>query len=152
MLALAHNENNSRDQLVFHEKQFVADWVAREVEQTASWGDFYAMGIKGRDQQLVAGIVFNNFNGANATAHIAVKKFTRQLPYLIVHAIHYAFEVNGLNRLTGLVSSKNEKALRLNRHIGFEHEATMRKAGPDGEDLLVLVLWPENSSRWMDKL
>ena len=49
-----------------------------------------------------------------------------------------------LNRLTGMVEDGNQAALRLDYKIGFEHEFTMRKAGNNGQDLHVLVLWPEN--------
>ena len=126
----------------------MGQWVADQVEQTASWGDFYAMGIEDDKGEILAGVVFNNFNGSNATAHIAVKRFTRLFPGLIEHACNYAFNQNKLNRLTGLVEADNEKALRLDWHIGFEVETTLRKAGSKGQDMIVLVMWPERC-RWI---
>jgi RimJ/RimL family protein N-acetyltransferase len=133
---------------IFDDKERVGLWVAKEVEQTASWGSFYAMGIE-LDGDLVSGIVFNNFNGSNATAHIAVKRFTKLFPELLHHAIKYAFKENKLKRLTGMVEADNEKALKLDKHIGFEHEFTMRMAGNNGKDLIVLVLWPDKCQRWL---
>jgi len=129
--------------LVFDQKQRVGQWVAEQVEQTASWGDFYAMGAE-QDGELIAGVVFNNFNEANATVHIAVKKSGRYLIELLRHCALYAFSTCGLKRLTGLVESGNKKALKLDYHMGFEHEFTMKHAGTDGQDIEVLVLWPEN--------
>jgi len=131
--------------LVFDESRNVGEWVAEQVEQESSWGDFYAMGVKNTDTgEFVAGVVFNNYNTANATCHIAVKRTGRYLRELLVHGYKYAFKTCGLNRLTGLVESTNQKALKLDYHMGFEHEFTMKKAGRDGADIEVLVLWPEN--------
>lgn len=135
--------------LVFDQKDRIGQWVAEQVEQTASWGSFYAMGAE-QDGELVAGIVFNNFNGSNATTHIAVAKPGKYLIPLLERAADYAFIQCKLNRLTGLVDTTNEKALKLDRHIGFEDEFVMKKAAPDGHDLQVFVLWPEKC-RWLKR-
>ena len=129
--------------LIFDQKERVGEWIAKEVEQTASWGDFYAMGAE-EDGELIAGFLFNNFNGSNATCHIAVRKSGKFFIDLLVHGYRYAFEYCKLNRLTGLVEDGNKAALKLDYHIGFQHEFTMPKAGTDGQDLHVLVLWPDN--------
>lgn len=137
-----------KSRLVFDKKDLIGAWVANEVEQTASWGSFYAMGIM-RGKEVLAGVVFNNFNSCNVTAHIAVKRFTKLFPELIKHAFFYAFKQNNLLRVTGLVESDNKKSLALNKHIGFEKETIMKKAGAKGQDIIVLVMWPENC-RWVN--
>lgn len=135
--------------LVFDNKHRVGQWVAEQVEQTASWGDFYAMGVE-QHGEVVAGIVFNNFNGSNATCHIAVTKPTRAFLKLLEHAADYAFNRCKLQRLTGLVDMSNTKALRLDKHIGWEEEFVMKKAAPNGNDLQVFVLWPAKC-RWLKR-
>jgi RimJ/RimL family protein N-acetyltransferase len=97
--------------------------------------------------ELVSGIVFENFNGHNANVHIAVSKPTKLFLQLLDHAFVYAFETCKLRRLTGLVEADNVKALQLDLHIGFKIEAVMKGAGSAGQDLLILVLWPENYHR-----
>lgn len=129
--------------MLFDQKERVGAWVAEQVEQSASWGDFYAMGVEW-DGEIVAGVVINNFNGANATAHIAVTKTGKFLIELMKHVTRYAFIQCGLKRLTGMVDDDNTKALNLDKKIGFEHEFTMKSAGHGGQDLHVLVLWPHN--------
>jgi RimJ/RimL family protein N-acetyltransferase len=136
--------------LVFDQKEVIAAWVARQVEQTASWGDFYAMGAE-ENGTIIAGIVFNGFNGVNATCHIAVNKSGRYLIDLLRHGADYAFLHCGLKRLTGLVESDNAKAIKLDLHMGFEREFTMRQAGSKGQDIEVLVLWPESFRYWTDE-
>lgn len=129
--------------LVFDDKERVGAWVADQVEQTSSWGDFYAMGAEANGE-IVSGVVFNNFNESNSTCHIAVSKPNRLFLELLDHAYSYAFGQCKLKRLTGLVAADNHKALKLDKHIGFVEEGVMAKAGRQGQDIITLVLWPEN--------
>jgi len=132
--------------LIFDDKQRVGDWVAAQMPNGARWHDYYAMGTE-RKGELVSGIVFENLNGYNANVHIAVKKPTKLFLELLDHAFVYAFETCGLKRVTGLVEADNTKAVQLDLHIGFQIEAVMKGAGSSGQDLLILVLWPENYRR-----
>jgi RimJ/RimL family protein N-acetyltransferase len=135
--------------LVFDDKERVGAWVAAQTGQTSSWGEFYAMGIE-QDGTLVAGIVFHQFNDSNAVTHIAVTKPSKRLVELLRHAANYAFNRVGLLRLTGLVTSGNIQALRLDLHLGWELEFTMKSAGARGEDMHVLVMWPDKC-RWLER-
>lgn len=132
--------------LIFDDKDRVGDWVADQMPDGASWHNYYAMGAE-KQGELVSGIVFENFNGHNANVHIAVSKPTKLFLALLDHAFVYAFDTCGLRRLTGLVEADNVKALQLDLHIGFKIEAVMKEAGSAGQDLLILVLWPENYHR-----
>ena len=132
--------------LIFDDKERVGAWVAKEVVQEAEWGSYYAMGAE-VDGQIVSGIVFNNFNECNATAHIACSKPNKLFLELLDHAFLYAFETCKLRRLTGLVEADNSKALKLDTHIGFVKESVMQEAGSEGQDMVVLVLWPQNYRR-----
>ncbi len=136
----------TESRLVFDDRERVGEWVAKEVEQRCTWGSFYAMGAE-VNGQIVSGVVFNNFNECNATAHIAVSKPNKLFLELLDHAFLYAFEKCGLRRLTGLVEADNSKALKLDKHIGFKEEGVMEQAGSDGQDIIVLVLWPQNYRR-----
>jgi len=132
--------------LIFEDKERVGAWVAEQVVQRSEWGSYYAMGAE-VDGQIVSGIVFNNFNESNATAHIACSKPNKLFLELLDHAFLYAFETCGLRRLTGFVEADNSKALKLDKHIGFLQESIMREAGSEGQDVVVLVLWPQNYRR-----
>lgn len=132
--------------LVFDEKHRVSAWVAKRVGQQSSWGDFYAMGAEHKGQ-LTAGLVFNGFTNSNATVHMAVSRPSKLFAEMLDHGVAYAFDTCKLLRLTALVEESNTRALRLNRHIGFQDEAVLRKAGTDGQDIMILVLWPENYTR-----
>lgn len=134
--------------LVFDQKFLVGEWVAHKVGQNADWGSFYAMGVE-RDGELVAGVVFNNYNGANATCHIAIDKFTKAIIPLFEAVCDYAFNHCKLKRLTGMVPSNEPDILAFDKHLGFEEEFVMKDGAP-GADMHVLVLWPDKC-RWLRK-
>lgn len=135
--------------LVTQHKDAVASWVAERVGQTTSWGGFYAMGILDTDRrELVAGVVFNNFNGRNATVHIAMGPGVGRAMVTLFRAVsEYAFRQCGLKRLTGLVPASKPQVLKFDKNLGFEEEFLMKDGAPDG-DMHVLVLWP-HKCRWL---
>lgn len=133
--------------LVFDEKQRVGDWVARQVDQNAAWGGFYAMGVE-QDGEIVAGIVMNNYNGSNATGHFATVKFGKAFVGLMRHFFEYAFVQCKLRRITGFTPMDLPKAINFIHKIGFEDEYVMRSAARDGVDMLVTVMWADKC-RWL---
>ena len=134
--------------LVLFDKARVAAWVAQQVDQGADWGSYYAMGVE-RDGQMIAGVVINNFNGANATCHIAIKRFTKAIIPLFQAVCDYAFNQCKLKRLTGMVPSNEPHIIAFDKHIGFEEEFIMKDGAP-GADMYVLVMWPDRC-RWLRK-
>lgn len=49
----------------------------------------------------------------------------------------------GMKRLNSLIQVSNEHSIVATERIGFKREGLLRKAGPDGEDLVVLGMLPE---------
>jgi RimJ/RimL family protein N-acetyltransferase len=135
-------------QLVFDQPGPVSKWVAQQVGHIGSWGEYYAIGIEA-DGQIVAGVVINNYNGANATCHIAISKRTKLLVELFYHVCNYAFNHCKLKRLTGMVPSNEPKILAFDKHLGFEEEFVMKDGAP-GADMHVLVMRPD-TCRWLRK-
>lgn len=93
--------------------------------------------------ELVAGVVFEGYNGAIMKAHIAVEKgssLSRQMLWAIGD---YAFRQMNVHKLVGFVDSTNERALALDKKFGFVEEGRITGGTPDG-DLVVLTLTKEN--------
>lgn len=91
----------------------------------------------------IRGVVgFDAWNGASCEMHVAGEGnwVTRELLRAV---FDYAFGVAGLNVLIGMVPSTNERALRFDRHIGFEEVGRIRDGAPGG-DLVILQLRREN--------
>jgi len=136
----------STSQLVLYDKERVGAWVAEEVDQHGGWGSFYAFGAA-IDDELVAGVVINNMNGANATCHIAIKKRTKLLIPLFKIVCKYVFLQCKLKRLTGMVPTNEPHIIAFDKHLGFEEEFVMKDGAP-GADMMVLVMRPDNC-RWL---
>lgn len=132
----------TQTELIFNDKARVAKWVAERVGQLSSWGGYYAMGAE-LNGELTAGLVFNNFTDSNASVHLAVSTPTKGMRELLDHGFLYAFKKCSLRRLTAPVEASNAKSLRIVKHIGFVPEAVMSQAGTNGQDIHLLVLWPE---------
>ncbi len=89
---------------------------------------------------LKAGVAFENFNGNNMFGHQRIDAPPSREFWIAI--ADYIFNFCGCKRFTATVESDNIKAIELNKHIGFEIEATLKIAGRNG-DLIIMVLWPE---------
>lgn len=132
--------------LVFDQKELIARWVATRVGQQSSWGDYYALGVE-HEGKIVAGVLFNGLSESNVYVHMAVDRSTKEFIGLLDHAFDYAFNVCKVRRVTATVHEHNTKALRLDEHVGFVREGALHQAGPDGQDTIILVMWPQNYYR-----
>ena len=135
-------------ELVFDQKERIGTWVAERVNQGADWGSFYALGIT-KGEEVIAGVVINNYNGANATCHIAVTRQTKLLVPLFHHVCEYAFNQCKLKRLTGMVPTNEPDIIEFDKHLGFEEEFVMKDGAP-GADMQILVMRPD-TCRWLRK-
>ena len=113
--------------------------IDREPERVATWmktrGHFdyrpgsQCIGLE-KDGVLVAGTMYDWFNGASVYIHTAIDEINREYLWF---CFYYPFEQLGANVLIGLVGSKNLKAQRLDKHLGFQEFARIQGAHPDGE-------------------
>lgn len=126
----------------------VGPWVANRVGTVWSPNRSTTIGLFSVDTGLMAGVIYEGFNGANIGAHIASvpgKAWpTRDFLWFI---FYYPFEQLGAKRITGVVASCNKEAVDFNLRLGFELEATLKDAHPQG-DLLMFVMRRENC-KWL---
>lgn len=99
-----------------------------------------------KDGKLVAGVLYEDWNGANVVCHIAGDGQWLNRRFLWA-MFDYPFNQLGVKRITGIVPSCNTQARRFDEHLGFELEATLHDAHPQG-DLLVYVM-PRSKCRWL---
>ena len=131
--------------LLLNSRDYVGNWVALQTGQTGDWGSFNAFGVEVGDA-IVAGVVINNINGANATVHIAISKPTKLLYQLFAVVCDYAFNQLGLLRLTGMVPTDEPDTIAFDKKLGFEEEFVMKDGAP-GADMQFLVMW-HDKCRW----
>lgn len=95
-----------------------------------------------RDGELVAGVLYEGYNGQNVWMHVAAvpggKWMTRDY---LRYSFHYPFNEMGVKRISGYVNASNMAARRLDEHLGFKPEATLTGAAPDGGDVILYAMW-----------
>jgi RimJ/RimL family protein N-acetyltransferase len=109
-----------------------------------------AIGLE-RDGVMVAGVVYEGYNGANVWVHLAAEPgaqwMTREY---LRYCFHYPFNELGVQRLSGYVDASNANAIRLNEHFGYQREALLKGAAPSGGDVIIYVM-RKPDCRYLDK-
>lgn len=91
---------------------------------------------------LVAGVVYEGFNGRNVWMHVAAVPGSNWLMRKYLRAcFHYPFVTCGVDRVSGYVNASNTAARRFDEHLGFKEEARLCGAAPDGGDVILYVMW-----------
>lgn len=85
----------------------------------------------------MAAVLFNGYTKTNICMHVVSEgKHWMTKTYLFA-CFDYPFNQIGVKRITGVVESTNERALRLNEHLGFRREAILRDACESGDLILM---------------
>ena len=104
-------------------------------------GDGAAIGLK-KDGVLIAGVLFDMYNGKSACMHVAALPGKRWMTRLYLKAcFDYPFRQLRLRKLIGLVDSTNIESLAFTANLGFVTEAVVTDAGKYG-DLHILTMTP----------
>lgn len=111
-----------------HQPARVGAWIQ------ARGGGYWREGVTAigleRDGALVAGAMFDYYNGASIVACVAVDgPITREWLYRICH---YAFVQLGVNVVLGIVAGDNVKSQTFCERFGFRLSATIPDADPSG--------------------
>jgi RimJ/RimL family protein N-acetyltransferase len=126
----------------------VVEWVAKRTHEYGNFGSATGIGVQ-RNGELIAGVVYNEYNGANINMHVAAVEKSRWLSRTALQFFFgYPFNQLGVKRATALVGEGNTQSRRLVEGLGFRLEARLADAHPSGQ-LLVYVMRPE-WCRWTE--
>jgi len=132
----------SKTKVICDDPERIGKWVSKRTG-TKWWCQHAAIGFE-KDGALVAGIVYDNFNGKNIFAHIAAVPNKRWLTKAFLrYMCHYPFNELKVNRVTGMIPSTNKASIRFVEKLGAELETTLKDAHPKG-DLLVYRMIKKN--------
>jgi RimJ/RimL family protein N-acetyltransferase len=113
----------------------IAKWVMEKTgyysERMTAIGDY-------KDGVLIAGIAYENYNKNCIWGHQRIDSPPSRQFW--INNADYIFNQCGCKKFSAAVEANNEEAIRLNLHIGFEVEATLKDSGKNG-DLLIMTLW-----------
>lgn len=118
----------------------VGPWVCERAGGTWIPGRGTAIG-RLVDGELVAGVLYEDWNGVNVVCHIAGVGNWATRHYLAV-IFDYPFKQLNVNRITVPVSSKNDRCIALVKRMGFTMEARLSRATPEG-DLLLFAMFKD---------
>ena len=106
------------------------------------WGQYAALGLV-RGGELIAGVIYNNFEAANVCAHIGAIDGRHWLtPAFLAAMFDYPFNQMRKRRITALCAKKNRIARKFTEHLGFQYEGCLKNYyGAD--DLIVYGLLAE---------
>lgn len=97
-----------------------------------------------RDGQVMGCALYTDYSPNNLFAHIAGTPGKRWMTREFLHEIFkYPFLTAGVQRITAWIDANNERSIRLVEHFGFEREATLRRAGNEGGDVHLYVMFKE---------
>jgi RimJ/RimL family protein N-acetyltransferase len=130
----------------------LSDWVMRRLplyDPNESFGPCAALGVW-NGSEIMAAMVVYGYSRRKGQCHIAMaadnpKWATKSV---IAALLKYPFLQLGCRRVTTYTASKNERALRFNRGIGFKQEGVMRWGYGD-DDCVIMGLLREEADRWL---
>ena len=97
-----------------------------------------------KDGRLIAGVLYDDFNGSNVWMHVAAEPGKRWLTREYLQACFaYPFNQLGVRRITGWVEASNTDARRFDEHLGFKQEAVLTGAARDGGDVIIYRMFKE---------
>lgn len=137
-----------RDRVLFGADQLVAQWVKTRIPYINLSPDLRALGVV-HDGDLVAGVVFERYNGVHIEASIAADMHKPWASRRTLrHLFGYPFLQQKCEAITVLVPASNLPSLNLATKLGFEMEALIKYAAPDGSPLIVLKQFRDRC-RWI---
>jgi RimJ/RimL family protein N-acetyltransferase len=101
--------------------------------------DMKAIGLV-QGGEVVAGVLYENWNDVNVWMHIAVRPGVMVSPRWARYAFAYPFDEAGRERITAEVAAGNQPCRALIERIGFRVEAVLQGAARLGSDLLIYRL------------
>lgn len=110
----------------------VGPWVCER--SGGKWQPGRSQGIGKLDEKgnLIAGALYEDWNGTNIVCHIAGEGNWATRDFLNV-IFDYPFNQLGVHRITCPVESTNTKSLNLATRMGFKLECTLAQAIPGGD-------------------
>lgn len=133
--------------VLFGADQRVAVWVAERIPgYEPSYGTRGLGVLRGAD--LVAGVVFERWNGVHVEAAIAADPGLWASRDVLFSLFYYPFVTLGCEAISVTIPSSNIESLNLALKLGFEAEAIIRFAAHDGSSLVVLKMFKE-TCKWI---
>lgn len=123
--------------VIYNQNDRVIDWVGDRVNEANFGIGSVGIGLE-EDGELIAGVVFNMYNGPSISMHVAAIPGKRWMTRdYLWRCFAYPFIQLKCNRITGLVREDNIEAQKFDEHLGFKREGLLRQACEDGTNMIL---------------
>jgi hypothetical protein len=130
--------------LRFERSDEAVAWAKKVIGIDGMTGDVTSVSLLDDKGDFLAVTVFSAYTGTNIDMHIAARPKSHWLSRGYFNAsFELPFRVLEVPRVTGLIRAENLDAQRFVSRLGFQYEGRMRKAFPDGGDLVLYGLLRE---------
>lgn len=134
--------------VIYGQNERVIPWVGQRIDED-DFGSAESIGLE-QDGKLIAGVVWNLYNGPSLCMHVASEPGVRWLnKEFLFRSFAYPFLQLGCHRVTGLVRVDNLEAQRFDEHLGFKREGLIRRGASDGTDIILYGMLKEEC-RWLE--
>jgi RimJ/RimL family protein N-acetyltransferase len=140
MIVTAHSQEDFR--------LFFDFMWARGVNIRAST-DLQFLGHVGSDGELIGAVAFNAFDGRTCAIHVAGSNNFWINREFLKATFEYPFNDCDLVEIYGPVPGNNYKAIRLNKHLGFDTLRRVRHGWDKDTDLIIMVM-NKSQCRWLN--
>lgn len=116
----------------------LGDWVSKEIWGVAGQFENFATTEIRMDYAVIAGIVWHNYQPDCGVIELSMAAQSRRwlTRSVAIEAMRYPFEALRCQLVATRTSEHNERALRVNRWIGFEHVRIPRLRGRDEAEMI----------------
>jgi RimJ/RimL family protein N-acetyltransferase len=133
--------------IICNKPGIVGSWVMERCEGEWYPGRGSTMGLLDSNGSLVAGIVFESYNGSHLFVHAACLPGGLNEEFL--HAcFHYCFVENHCSRISCVVEESNETCHRFVQRVGWTKDVVIEGAGFEGRSLIVYKMTPQEC-KWL---
>lgn len=122
----------------------VAPWVAHHIPHVTDFGPCEALAVM-RGDYIIAGVVYHDYQPTCDSIQLSMAAVSPRWAKkeIIAGLLKYPFEQLGCYRLFTATPIDNEKALKVNVHIGFTREAVLHSAfGKNRHCVIMRMLLP----------
>lgn len=133
--------------IITGQDEIFGPWIAKQLGTDWFPGRGSVIGLWEDEIGPVAGCLYESCNGSSIIGHLAgIGRKWMNREYLW-YCYYYPFEELKVNKIIGIVESTNLEAQRLDEHMGFTLEATLKEAAPNG-DLLIYTM-TKDQCKWL---
>ena len=115
--------------LVIDDKKRVGDWVGEKANSPGGYsGDYQAVGVQDKDNNLVGGMVYTQYTGYSVEIHLRVDS-PRHIPINFYRYVcEYGYIWMGVERGWCEVAASNKRCHKLLEGMYFKREGVARKS------------------------